>query len=131
MNRILISGVIITLLLLLTLFFFLSQNSGVMNLTDNIKEQIEQQPGQIIDVRTSEEHNEGHLAITDSQYDILNGDFQKVVPQLDKNKTYYLYCRSGNRSGQAAKMMRSEGFEHVYNIGGYDDLVRQGFESKE
>ncbi len=78
--------------------------------------------GVIIDVRTKEEHEEGHLAETDAQYDFRNGDFHERMADLDKNETYYLYCRSGGRSGQAARMMRDYGFEEVYNIGGYSDL---------
>lgn len=100
-----------------------------MDINENIKTKVEQEPGVVIDVRTKGEHEQGHLAITDAQHDILNGDFQAEIANMDKNKTYYLYCRSGNRSGQAARMMKQEGFEKVYNIGGYDDLVhREGFE---
>ncbi|MFW6348007.1 MAG: rhodanese-like domain-containing protein [Cyclonatronaceae bacterium] len=113
------------------LFFYAFQkfSSPNMDINENIKKKIEEQPGTVIDVRTKAEHDEGHLAITDAQYDVMNGDFQAQIPKMDKNKTYYLYCRSGNRSGQAARMMKQEGFENVYNIGGFDDLVhREGFE---
>lgn len=110
-------------------YAFQKFGSTNMDLKENIKQQLEEQPGTVIDVRTKGEHDEGHLAITDEQYDMLNGDFQAQIPKMDKNKTYYLYCRSGNRSGQAARMMKDEGFEKVYNIGGFDDLVhREGFE---
>ena len=57
-----------------------------------------------------------------------NGEKQYRT-DLDKDKTYYLYCRSGNRSGQAARIMKSKGFDNVYNVGGFEDLVRFGFES--
>ena len=113
------------------LFFYAFQkfSSSHMDINENIKQKIEEEPGTVIDVRTKAEHDDGHLAITDAQYDVMNGDFQAQIPEMDKNKTYYLYCRSGNRSGQAAKMMKDQGFEHVYNIGGFDDLVhREGFE---
>ena len=87
-------------------------------------------PGVVIDVRTLGEYNAGHLAITDKQLDLLNGDFQKTFPSMDKSATYYLYCRSGNRSGQAARMMRMEGFEDVHNIGGFSELAASGLETK-
>ena len=97
--------------------------------TTEFKEKIKSQPGKVIDVRTLEEYNDGHLNITDAQYDWMNGNFHDAVESMDKEETYYLYCRSGNRSGQAAQMMRNRGFENVYNIGGFEDIVRDGFES--
>lgn len=93
------------------------------------KEKLDRERGVIIDVRTKEEYNAGHLKLTDDQVDFLNGDFQDSIKSLDKNKTYYLYCKSGNRSGKAAKILKEEGFKNVYNVGGYEDLVNAGFES--
>jgi len=98
--------------------------------TTEFKEKIKSQPGKVIDVRTIDEYNQGHLKITDDQHDWMNGEFQDAVENLDKDNTYYLYCRTGNRSGQAAKMMKSEGFENVYNIGGFEDLANAGFETE-
>lgn len=87
-------------------------------------------PGVVIDVRTSREYNNGHLKIADHNYDFLSGEFTKNLANLDKNQTYYLYCASGNRSGKAAKLMSENGFENVYNIGGYNSLVQSGLESE-
>jgi phage shock protein E len=97
---------------------------------EEFKEKLIQDRGVIIDVRTKEEYEAGHLKLTDDQKDFLNGDFQDCVNYLDKSKTYYLYCRSGNRSGKAAEILEKEGFKKVYNIGGFEDLVSAGFESK-
>ncbi|MCC5927158.1 MAG: rhodanese-like domain-containing protein [Bacteroidetes bacterium] len=97
---------------------------------DELQSQLQENPGVVIDVRTLGEFNDGHLVITDKHLDILNGDFQRAIGDLDKSKTYYLYCRSGNRSGQAAQMMRQSGFENVYNVGGFADLAAAGFETK-
>lgn len=97
--------------------------------TTEFKENLERERGVIIDVRTKEEYDAGHLKLTDDQINFLNGDFQKSVKSLDKDKTYYLYCRSGNRSGKAAQILDEEGFKSVYNVGGYENLVSAGFES--
>lgn len=122
------------ILILVTIFsigmFNFFSKSGDTNLSvEEFKEKFQEGEVVVIDVRTKDEYNSGHLAITDAQYDIINGDFQDKLPELDKNKTYYLYCRSGNRSGQAAKMMKNQGFENVYNIGGFSRLASGGLET--
>lgn len=123
----------------IVIFSFLSNSENKKNKSDTtvqnisakeFQQQKEQQPGIVIDVRTQGEYEEGHLAETDQHHDLLNGDFKAQIDSLDKDETYYLYCRSGNRSGQAAKMMVEKGFENVYNIGGYEDLVSAGLENK-
>ena len=45
----------------------------------------------------------------------LQGFIEKLN-NLDKSKNYYVYCRSGNRSGQAAQLMGQLGFDEVYNL---------------
>ncbi len=97
---------------------------------DEFKEKYAEDAGVVIDVRSQQEYDEGHLAKTDMQLDLMNGEFEESLDELEKDKTYYLYCRTGNRSGQAARIMKSEGFEKVYNIGGFDDLARAGFEAE-
>lgn len=94
------------------------------------QQQKEQQSGIVIDVRTQEEYDEGHLAEADRHYNLLNRDFEAQLDLLDKNETYYLYCRSGNRSGQAAELMVKNGFTNVYNIGGFQDLVDAGLKAE-
>lgn len=109
---------------------FAKESSGLDISTEKFKEIRSETPGVIIDVRTQGEFEEGHLAEVDHQFDLMNGDFEAQLDSLDKDETYYLYCRSGNRSGQAARMMKNHGFENVYNIGGYGELVDAGFETK-
>ena len=70
----------------------------------------------IIDVRTTEEYEEGHLKNA-LHIDISDPPaFIKTISQLNKNKSYFLYCRSGNRSLQAAQIMKMEGIEKTYNL---------------
>lgn len=96
---------------------------------EEFKIKLKQDGGTIIDVRTRGEYNEGHLKGA-LQSDVMNGEFRKQINSLDKNKTYYLYCRSGNRSLQAARMMIQNGFENVYNAGGMGRLAYAGFETE-
>ena len=69
----------------------------------------------IIDVRTPEEYQAGHLdgAIN---LDYYSGGFLGHLKSLDESSTYLVYCRKGIRGGMALEMMRSLGFKKVYNI---------------
>lgn len=70
----------------------------------------------ILDVRTKEEHNQ--IRIPNSiLIDIYKKDFIKKIEKLDKSKSYFVYCRSGRRSFNAALQMKSMGFQKVYNLG--------------
>ena len=72
----------------------------------------------ILDVRTPEEVDEGY--IPDSiNIDIYTGQkFLKEIEKLDKSRNYYVYCRTGNRSGQACSLMEGMGFKNAYNLMG-------------
>ncbi|MDO7173912.1 rhodanese-like domain-containing protein [Mariniflexile sp. AS56] len=72
----------------------------------------------ILDVRTDGEVAEGVIPNA-IHIDIYKGqDFIDEVEALDKNKNYYVYCRSGKRSGQACGIMGELGFENAYNLEG-------------
>lgn len=72
---------------------------------------------QLIDVRTPKEYKEGHLknAVNINYYD---NTFLEEMSKLDKSKELYIYCRSGNRSGKAAKKLGKMGFTKVYDLEG-------------
>ncbi len=79
----------------------------------------------LIDVRTPEEIAEGKIegAMELNYYD---DNFAEELGKLDKNKTYLIYCRSGNRSGKACKLMQEQGFSKLYNLeGGYIEWSKQ------
>ena len=63
----------------------------------------------IIDVRTPEEWTAGHLEGA-VRIGIADADFAQQLETLDKSADYYIYCRSGNRAGQAIDYMKSAGF---------------------
>lgn len=70
----------------------------------------------ILDVRTADEVEE--IAIPNAiNIDIYLGQgFLDAVEQLDKSKSYYIYCKAGGRSNQACLLMKSLGFENVNNL---------------
>ncbi len=76
----------------------------------------------VLDVRTQEEIDLGIIPNA-IHIDIYKGQgFIDEVGQLDKTKNYYVYCRSGGRSGQACAVMSQIGFNNAYNlIGGFND----------
>ena len=69
----------------------------------------------ILDVRTPQEFGSGHLPGA-LNIDIHGYDFEEQIENLDKDKAYYVYCRSGGRSGAASRYMKSKGFPEVYNM---------------
>ncbi len=94
------------------------------------KELLKEDSGVIIDVRTKSEYNSGHLKKTDYNFNLSSSDFEQKIKKLDKDKNYFLYCRSGARSGRASQIMKRNGFENVYNVGGLQSLVNAGFEKE-
>ena len=79
----------------------------------------------VIDVRTPEEFAAGHLAGAEL-VDIYEAAFTDEIDGLDRDGSYVLYCRTGNRSGQAAALMQDLGFAEVYDAGALDDLAQAG-----
>jgi rhodanese-related sulfurtransferase len=70
----------------------------------------------ILDVRTEDEFNDGFIANA-INIDIHRGqDFINEIEALDKDKKYYVYCRSGMRSAKACEIMNQLGFESTYNL---------------
>lgn len=71
----------------------------------------------VLDVRTPAEYQQGSIkgAIN---IDLMNAEFATKIASLDKSKTYFVYCRSGNRSGQACSYMADRGFANLYNLSG-------------
>lgn len=86
------------------------------------------EPGSpVIDVRTPAEFASGHLQDA-VNIDLYAANFKDQIADLalDPNQPVYLYCRSGNRSGTAAQILRSMGFSDAYNVGGFDTLAAAG-----
>ena len=86
------------------------------------------EPGVIVlDVRTAAEFAEGHLENA-INIDVEGGQFDAGIAQLDKTKTYAVYCRSGRRSGVAVGKMSEAGFTSLFNLNaGITDWQSQGF----
>ncbi|MFP5520334.1 MAG: rhodanese-like domain-containing protein [Bdellovibrionia bacterium] len=70
----------------------------------------------LVDVRTPQEYQQKHLSGAQN-IDFYSPNFATSLKALDKNKEYKIYCRSGNRSGQAIRLMKELGFSKVEDVG--------------
>ena len=70
----------------------------------------------LLDVRTQAEYDAGYIKDC-ALVDFFSPDFKSEVEKMDASKNYYVYCRSGNRSGQACMIMGQLGFTgKLYNL---------------
>jgi rhodanese-related sulfurtransferase len=103
-------------------FFFISCSSQeeIKSIsTKELKVLLAKEKVQLVDVRSPEEIKEGAIK-TAIFVNYFEEDFyEKAAKQLDKNKPVYLYCRSGNRSRKASKILEAKGFNVVNVLGGY------------
>ena len=83
----------------------------------------------VLDVRTPAEHAEGHIPGTPFNIDVLeDGYTETVLDKLPKDKPVALYCRSGNRSKIAARILAENGYQ-VLELGtGFRGWVAAGKE---
>lgn len=78
----------------------------------------------LVDVRTPEEYAEGHIQ---GAVNIPLDDLPVRMTELGKDETIVLYCRSGNRSDQAARLLLAEGYQSIYDLGGLIDWTAAGY----
>ena len=78
--------------------------------------------GVMLDVRTTEEFESNRIPRS-INIDFYNPEiFMQEVGKLDKDKSYYIYCRTGVRSANSCHLMKELGFAKTYNlIGGIVD----------
>ena len=69
----------------------------------------------VLDVRTAKEFADGHVAGA-VNIDVNQTDFAQKIDQLDRSKTYIVYCRSGRRSRKAVGIIAAKGFKNLYNV---------------
>ncbi|MDA0242459.1 MAG: rhodanese-like domain-containing protein [Chloroflexi bacterium] len=77
----------------------------------------------LIDVRTPEEFASGHIA---GAINIPVDEVSQRLAEFPTDQPVVLYCRSGNRSAQAASILTSAGYNNLYDLGGIIDWQAQG-----
>ena len=72
----------------------------------------------VVDVRTEAEWDTGHL---EGALHIEWQDILKISSDIQKDEEIFLYCRSGNRSGKATKILVDAGYINAKNAGSIED----------
>ena len=104
------------LLFLIFIFNFQSiYDISPKNLNQIFNEQLSENI--ILDVRTKEECSESKIPGS-LNIDYYSENFKDNLDKLNKNLNYYIYCRSGNRSGKTVIILREKGFKNVFNLEG-------------
>lgn len=78
----------------------------------------------LIDVRTPEEFASGHIP---GAVNISVDELAQRLNEIPQDKPVVLYCRSGNRSNQAAQILERAGYTQIYDLGGIITWVQQGY----
>jgi len=80
----------------------------------------------VLDIRTPAEYMNGHIQGA-KNVDYYSREFKEKLNELDKNATYLVYCRSGNRSAKAMSLFRELGFSGILHLkNGVKSWVVQG-----
>lgn len=78
----------------------------------------------LVDVRTTKEYVSEHAV---GATNLALDDIKKgTMPNIDKNKLIYVYCRSGKRATEAKTLLEKAGYTNVINLGGLNDWVKLG-----
>ena len=80
---------------------------------------------QVLDVRTADEYKSGHINNALQANWLDKNEFNDRTSHLDKNKTVYIYCLSGGRSGAAAEVLRTKGYTVINLEGGINAWKRE------
>jgi phage shock protein E len=78
----------------------------------------------LLDVRTPEEYADGHIA---GSVNIPLAELANQLSQVPQSMPIVVYCRSGNRSAQAATLLKEAGYTQVLDMGGIVDWVAAGY----
>ncbi|WP_105190619.1 rhodanese-like domain-containing protein [Pseudoalteromonas sp. T1lg48] len=73
------------------------------------------EPMQLLDVRTSEEYQQGHIK---GAINISHTVLADHLGELDKERPIVVYCRSGRRAAMAIDILQEQGFKQVYHLEG-------------
>lgn len=108
-----IKRIIITVLMGFSFFGLFGQTNKFKTVdVDEFAKAVSDTSYVVLDVRTSAEHAEGHIPGTHFNIDVLEDNYaDTALKKLPKDKPVALYCRSGNRSKKAARILAENGYQ--------------------
>lgn len=106
--------------ILISLFLAFIAFSSVAETRANLAWQKIEEGALLVDVRTPQEFQTQHL---ESAINFPLNSINVAFNDIDKDREIVVYCRSGNRSGQAERYLKQMGFTHVHNGGGIQELI--------
>lgn len=123
----LFSVLLMTITLSLSLSCQTSQEGTITKVTKtDLQKNVIGKDVQLVDVRTFEEYEAGH--IDDAvNFNIIDSEtFVSQISNLNQEEPVYLYCKMGGRSSRAAELLKEKGFKKIYDYsGGYNDWVSE------
>lgn len=127
MNQNIMIAILLLVVLVLWTFMQYLSNRGIVSISpSDAKKRLDTEKGIILlDVRTKEEYIEKHIPKSILiPLNTLASEASRKLPQ--KNAEIFVYCRSGNRSKTAVRILLKQGYTNVYNLGG---IVRWPYET--
>lgn len=92
---------------------------------EEFKTVLQEEGMQLLDARTIEEYNEGHIDCA-VQISVKDADFEaRALETFDKSRPVAVYCRSGRRSAKASEILSKAGFKVINLDGGYEAFIKQ------
>ncbi len=111
-------NLIITMFYLLAVLVAASCQSGSTKVpASKVGELSTSEKNVFLDVRTPGEYNSGHIRNA-VNIDVMGNSFTTEIKNLDPDKNYYVYCRSGRRAVQASQILQQNGFKNVFLLEG-------------
>ena len=102
------------------------KSTEVNVISDNQFLEIQDTDYTLIDVRTTEEYESGHIQNA-LNFDFYSESFQKDILTLERNSQIILYCRTQNRSTKTADFLKENGYREIKVIeGGITSWVKNG-----
>jgi phage shock protein E len=100
-------------------------NATLINPPDYVEQFIDvDTPHVLVDVRTPEEYAEGFIT---GSVNIPLQELESRLSEIRRDIPVVVYCRSGNRSAQAADILTSSGYSEVYDLGGIAEWQQYGY----
>ena len=116
-NKLLITTVTAIAVIFLVYNFFIARASEFSVDPSKFEQLTKEKDAVILDVRSKFEFGGDKIAGA-KNISYSAPDFNSSIEQLDKDKTYLVYCATGSRSSGACRLMKEKGFKKIYNLSG-------------